>query len=51
MKQFLGVFAFCFAALTGLQPLAQAASSPCNGPNGGAPQMVTGILDPIDSNP
>jgi hypothetical protein len=34
MKHFLVVFAFFFAALTGLQPLAQAASSPCNGPNG-----------------
>jgi hypothetical protein len=34
MKHFLVVFAFLFAALTGLQPLAQAASSPCNGPNG-----------------
>jgi hypothetical protein len=34
MKHFFVVFAFFFAALTGLQPLGQAASSPCNGPNG-----------------
>jgi hypothetical protein len=34
MNHFLVVFAFFFAALTGLQPLAQAVSSPCNGPNG-----------------